>query len=240
MAGPRPISLGDDNANDHDNYDSQDNSASNRPRPGADRPLAKTIRQSASMQTEAAQVDEHEAWANWVYPPEFYDRLSKIHLTHGALAELDRRSRLTRHSPKHHRPHIATSLFLHTMPNKKDLAQFARHGGPDLMDVCNTTDIQTKKSTPYDADFEQHLNDHDVLATYDSQKPANWAEIQAVLSQRRPSLSSSQFSEGAFDAFQDNNDRAKNENAVMVDVIPVILGKSAPYTGGQAWHHYAA
>lgn len=131
MAGPRPNPPSDGNVNNHDD---RDDTTSNRPYPEADRPLAKTINQP---ETETTQTDEHEAWVNWVYPPEFYDRLSKIHLTHGALAELDRRNRLTQHYLKYQRPHETVSLLLRTMPNKKDLARFTRYGGPDLMDVCN-------------------------------------------------------------------------------------------------------
>ncbi|KIH93391.1 hypothetical protein SPBR_04269 [Sporothrix brasiliensis 5110] len=137
------------------------------------------------------------------------------------------------------------------MPNKTDLVRFARRGGPDLTDVRNcsppvpapkitpgsyepspfntttTTEPKTEKSTPYNRDFNQHLTDHDVHATYDSQKPANWAAIRAALLQRRPSLLSSRFSECAFDTFQESNDRAKNEDAVMVNVMPAILGTGA-------------
>ncbi|KIH87298.1 hypothetical protein SPBR_05126 [Sporothrix brasiliensis 5110] len=93
---------------------------------------------------------------------------------------------------------------------------------------------KNKKSTPYDADFEQHLKDHDAQAVYESQKPTNWAEIGAALNQRRPSLTLSQFSEGAFDAFQNNNARATSEYTVMTDVVPVILGEGALITGRPA------
>ncbi|KIH90011.1 hypothetical protein SPBR_00542 [Sporothrix brasiliensis 5110] len=184
---------------------------------------------------------ELEAWANWVYPPEFYDRLSKIHLTEGALAELDRRNAVAKTNP------VIASTRQCVTEEEDDVARFARHGGPDLMDVCNygytesrlvdtldktkqlhpdaatTTETKTTESTPYSANFEQHLADHGVHATYSSQKPANWAEIRSVVTQRRPSLSSSQFSEGAFNRFEDENDRAKNKADVMAHAIPTIL-----------------
>lgn len=105
---------------------------------------------------------------------------------------------------------------------------------PSPSNIAKTTEATTKKSTPYNANFEQHLEDYGVQATYDSQKPANWAEIRAALTRRRPSLSSSQLSEGSFETFQDSNHRAKNEDAVMADVIPAILGKGAPRAGCQA------
>ncbi|EGY20844.1 uncharacterized protein VDAG_02368 [Verticillium dahliae VdLs.17] len=63
---------------------------------------------------------------------------------------------------------------------------------------------KSKRSTPYNRDFEQHLTDHGVHAT--------------------SSLSPSKFSDGAFEAFQENNARAKDEDDVLANVIPVILG----------------
>lgn len=44
----------------------------------------------------------------------------------------------------------------------------------------------------------------------------------------RPSLSPSKFSEGAFDTFQESNARAKDEDDVLANVIPAILGTHQP------------
>jgi len=87
-------------------------------------------------------------------PPAFWDNLSKLWLTKRALRELDRRNRETSPSPslsphRHvHRPvtrkfvaeqktncqvaHCAGSLSRRT---PKNIAVFARHGGPDLSDL---------------------------------------------------------------------------------------------------------
>lgn len=75
---------------------------------------------------------ELDAWWSWEYPPEFYDRLSKISLTYRALKELDRRTR-TQHSPCPPASPIRQGLSRTT--TSRELAQFARHGGPDLRDL---------------------------------------------------------------------------------------------------------
>jgi hypothetical protein len=66
-----------------------------------------------------------ESRVSWQYPPEFYDRLSKIWLTSGALRELNRRNRIL---------HLLASLPRPSAP-PKDLARFARRGGPDLSNL---------------------------------------------------------------------------------------------------------
>ncbi|KAM0584296.1 hypothetical protein ACHAP6_007490 [Verticillium nonalfalfae] len=82
---------------------------------------------------------------------------------------------------------------------------------------------KSKRSTPYNRDFELHLTDHGVHATYSSQKP-DLAEVTKALTVARSSLSPSKFSDGAFEAFQENNARAKDEDDVLANVIPAILG----------------
>jgi len=51
-------------------------------------------------------------------------------------------------------------------------------------------------------------------------------DIYRRLSQPRPSLSPSQFSEGAFEDFQDQNGAASSEQDVMTDVIPTNKGRA--------------
>lgn len=86
-------------------------------------------------------------------PPAFYDNLSKIWLTKGALRELDRRnaqsdsSSLHRKSLKSSTRHTdqeqdyrsiqpVHEFFRHcTSRCPEDIKQFARHGGPDLLDL---------------------------------------------------------------------------------------------------------
>ncbi|KAK1807254.1 hypothetical protein LTR12_018402 [Friedmanniomyces endolithicus] len=57
-------------------------------------------------------------------------------------------------------------------------------------------------------------------------KPQNMEETYRRLTQPRPSLSPSQFSEGAFEDFQDQNGAASSEQDVMTDVIPTIRGRT--------------
>ncbi|KAF5530707.1 glyoxylate reductase [Fusarium mexicanum] len=192
---------------------------------------------------------ERKAWESWEYPPEFYDRLSKVSLNRRALKELDRRPRTRRSHPSP--PAI----------RPRDLARFARRGGPDLRDLRGyphpptdrprpvamnpsqssrsrrtkstnptsilptTTTTKTKKSAPHNRDFDLHLTEHGVHPIYSSQKP-DLGEIRATLAVPRASLSPSQFSEGAFEAFQESNARAKDEDDVLATVIPTILGPS--------------
>lgn len=50
-------------------------------------------------------------------------------------------------------------------------------------------------------------------------------EARTQLAVSRPSLSPSRFSEGAFEAFQESNDQAKDEDDVLANAIPTILGR---------------
>ncbi|KAF5529254.1 glyoxylate reductase, partial [Fusarium mexicanum] len=88
-----------------------------------------------------------------------------------------------------------------------------------------TATAKTKKSSPYDRDFELHLTEHAIHSTWKSQKP-DLEETRAAFVVPRPSLSPSRFSDGAFEAFQERNDQAKDENDVLANVIPTILGPS--------------
>ena len=86
------------------------------------------------------------------------------------------------------------------------------------------TSSSTKKSSAYDPAFKQHLNDHGIYKGIRAQKPSNWAEINERLAQPRPSLSPSQFSEAAFEIFQQTNENALTENTVMSKAFPIITG----------------
>lgn len=74
-----------------------------------------------------------KARESWNYPPEFYDRLSKISLTRLALQELDRRTRSRRSCPSFLTRPSARAVSGDIHP--RDLAWFARDGGPDLCDL---------------------------------------------------------------------------------------------------------
>ncbi|TKA66811.1 hypothetical protein B0A55_11077 [Friedmanniomyces simplex] len=91
---------------------------------------------------------------------------------------------------------------------------------------------KTGTTGPYDAQFQQLLIDQGVypdgyrsLSGAKPPKPQNMEDIYRRLSQPRPSLSPSQFSEGAFEDFQDQNGAASSEQDVMTDVIPTIRGR---------------
>jgi hypothetical protein len=97
--------------------------------------------------------------------------------------------------------------------------------------TAKTTTSKTKKTSPYDPNFEQNLIDNKTYPShYDfpddrvPPKPDNWKDINERLKKPRSSLSPSRFSDEAFDIFVRTNSRALNEDAVMGDVFPVIQG----------------
>ena len=83
---------------------------------------------------------------------------------------------------------------------------------------------KTRRTSAYDEDFEQHLKDHGIYKDNRAQKPSNWEEINKRLAQRRPSLSPSQFTEAAFEAYRRINEEAVTEARVMSNVFPIIAG----------------
>ncbi len=73
-------------------------------------------------------VEHHDFWQ---YPPEFWDRLSKIPLERDALEELDRRTSIRPSFPP-----PPTGLVRDLAPIiTRELARFTKHGGPDLGDL---------------------------------------------------------------------------------------------------------
>ena len=186
----------------------------------------------------------------WCYPPQFWDGLSKVPLTLSALVELNRRNRA--------QPALSPPLI---SPDglTRDLARFARHGGPDLRDIRgdfasairkqqragamgsssqspgSQSDgpiiatapgagmIKIRKSSPYRPEFNQHLIDHGVHTTWKSQK-IDLEQVRAALVVPRPSLSFSNFSESAFEAFQETNDQAEDGRDVLENIFPSITG----------------
>ncbi|RCI15742.1 hypothetical protein L249_3230, partial [Ophiocordyceps polyrhachis-furcata BCC 54312] len=90
----------------------------------------------------------------------------------------------------------------------------------------------TRNTGPkYDGNFEQHLIRHRVypkLFMYPKGKaqlkPDNLDEIRQILAQRGASISSSQFSEDAFEEFRVTDVHSAKELQVMMMVIPIIEG----------------
>ncbi len=97
---------------------------------------------------------------------------------------------------------------------------------------ATTVSSKSRRSSAYDANFEQHLIDHNIYPPlYDfpddrtPPKPANWAEIRQVLKVPRGSLSPSRIPESAFEDFQRKN-KTKFEGTVMRNVVPLLVGKA--------------
>lgn len=91
-------------------------------------------------------------------------------------------------------------------------------------DPSSATSKSRKSTTPYDRGFEQNLIDHGVYLDNRARTPENWEEIKERLAIPRSSLSPSKFSETAFKAFRASDFRAKDEDDVMIDIVPVISG----------------
>lgn len=89
-------------------------------------------------------------------------------------------------------------------------------------DATSSTSKSRKSLSPYDRAFEQNLIDHGIYLDNRAQKPENWADIKDKLATPRHSLSD--FTETEFEAFQANNLRVKDEDDIMIDIIPVIAG----------------
>ncbi|KAK7404174.1 hypothetical protein QQX98_010048 [Neonectria punicea] len=191
---------------------------------------------------------------SWQYPPQFWDRLSKVPLIHSALEELDRRT-CTRPSC----PSPPTGLAQDLTPTAtRELARFARHGGPDLRDLqgyppaasshqpagamssssrsratksTNPTTLPTtsgttttKKST---TPYNRGFEQHLTdhgVHQIYSSKEPDLEEAMAAIAVPRSSLSPSKFSDSAFKTFRESNARAKDEDDVKADVIPTISG----------------
>lgn len=83
---------------------------------------------------------------------------------------------------------------------------------------------QTLKSSAYDRDFEQKCIDHGIYMPRRDTRPENWQELQERLAHFRPSLSPSQFSDGAFNRFCEAEEEARDEDDVNRETLPTILG----------------
>lgn len=87
----------------------------------------------------------------------------------------------------------------------------------------------SKSSTPrrtsaYNPKFSNHLREYGIHDQYSSREPANFAAIEERLAQRRPSLSPSQFSQGALRQFSAELRLSRNESALQCGILPDVMG----------------
>ncbi|KAL9105853.1 MAG: hypothetical protein Q9227_009016 [Pyrenula ochraceoflavens] len=99
-------------------------------------------------------------------------------------------------------------------------------------DSSQSTSRGSGRTSAYYPGFEQNLVKYDVypygyrsLDGKRAPKPDNWENIQQIITQQRPSLSSSQFLDGAFEAYVDQTNRVVDEADVMARVFPILEGK---------------
>jgi hypothetical protein len=93
------------------------------------------------------------------------------------------------------------------------------------------------RSSAYNKDFEQHLNDNNVYLRGRKSKPNNNPDLHHP----RPSLSPSKFSDGAFERFQDEHDYLGSKGGVMRKLVPVIAGSAKiPNSGGVLFSNLAS
>ncbi len=93
------------------------------------------------------------------------------------------------------------------------------------------TEGSRRRSSAYDADFEQYLIDHSVYPEgYEypddrqTPEPGDLDEIRQRLAMPRPSLSPSQFTDSDFQKFKRANTRGIDEGEVMRKVLPMLYG----------------
>lgn len=181
-------------------------------------------------------------------PSWFWDNLSRQWLTPRTLREFDRRTewpatpsppdrtgkedidlaqlkRFARHggpSLGHLRAYPEPET---AVPSNRTMSS-SQSGSRKRAKTGRESDIssKTKKSSAYDPAFEQHLIDHGIHMNNRAQKPSNWAEINGRITQPRPSLSPSRFSETAFETFQQTTEEALTEATVMSKAFPIIAG----------------
>ncbi|KAH8701336.1 hypothetical protein GQ44DRAFT_831942 [Phaeosphaeriaceae sp. PMI808] len=164
-------------------------------------------------------------------PPEFWDKLSRVPLSRGALRELNRRTIQPIVPQQRAKRDIEDSQV-------KQLQRFARYGGPDLRRIRNYPEpanqvkmrpnVSThKKLTPYDAAFEQTLIDNGIYPPgYSNVEPGNLDEVTRRLGRCRASVSSSKFSHDDLLHFRRKNFEAPTEAQVMSQVFPTILSEA--------------
>ncbi|KAL3965704.1 hypothetical protein ACCO45_000012 [Purpureocillium lilacinum] len=155
------------------------------------------------------------------FAPSFWDILSKVSLTSLALREIDRRNEERQHSPI---PAASGEVV------SKDIARFARHGGPDLRHLRGVVPSPESRcryvgnSIIYEPRSRQTESTGATSVTPQKQKIVR--DIQSELAKQRASLSPSKFSDGAFETFQRRNEDVVFESDVMATLVPRVCGTS--------------
>ncbi|KAI1146232.1 hypothetical protein F4825DRAFT_441339 [Nemania diffusa] len=158
------------------------------------------------------------------FPPEFWDRLSKVPLTRRALRELDRRNGIKSANVT---PVLQEEVF------SSNLARFAMYGGPNILhlrgyrqsSLAATLKLTSAKSSTSSRgpEFEQHLHDHGIYVNNLKSSPLNLQNVRERLRRPTPSLSLSRFSDEDFEDFV-RKSYITNKKDVVRDILPVILG----------------
>ena len=76
----------------------------------------------------------------------------------------------------------------------------------------------------YGKEFQQHLADYNIHINSRKSRPEDTKELQSELARERASLSSSKFSDDAFEDFQRKNEGTVFSNDVLTAVVPVLCG----------------
>jgi hypothetical protein len=98
-------------------------------------------------------------------------------------------------------------------------------------DSSKPTSQSGRRTSAYHPGFEQNLINHGVYPYgYRSPdggrapKPENWGNLQQIMTQPRPSLSPSRFSNGAFEAYVDQTNQAVDKADVITKTFPILEG----------------
>ncbi|KAL9621168.1 MAG: hypothetical protein Q9160_004419 [Pyrenula sp. 1 TL-2023] len=105
----------------------------------------------------------------------------------------------------------------------KSLSQRQPNNPSNISFTSDTS--QPLKSSAYDRDFEQKCIDHNIQMPWEDTEPENWQTLQQRLAYPRPSLSSPQFSDGAFKRFRKAEAEARDEDDINREILPTILGE---------------
>ncbi|PHH87159.1 hypothetical protein CDD83_9249 [Cordyceps sp. RAO-2017] len=210
--------------------------------PGDDRPTKKTRLSKRSPEPNPFH-----------WPPEWWDELSKVWLTRRALREFDRRNKLKPSpSPAPHHPAGSTPSLAQFArcggPDLRHLRAYqepVKHQNPgkgrEAMDSTNSASTsassrrtkstratsaiaRTRKSSAYDMDFEQRLEDNQVYLHNENSEPENLDEIRSEINKDAPTVSPILIPESDFPDFRRKNKSAVFENDVMASIIPILCG----------------